>query len=243
MKNLTFLDHLSKEDREEYLEIINQFKQEFKKKIQDELSIIRKDLAKNTAEILGIEFAKLLNERKELLLNFKACGKKLLMVAKEYGFNTQLKNLQKWSEQVKKDNGAKTEGSELFQEVLNAVSDCNPALTEEVSKIQLQLSKNAELLAQIVKDKKSLIDKAQSSYRAPLQKKIVDLLVEFNKKITVVNQSFNVQNTKPLSPFDEGDKISVENGFSAKIAENLDDIGGNFDDELFIPISGDDDLN
>ena len=240
MKNSDFLNHLSPDDREEYIEIINQFKQEFKKKIQDEIAKIRQELSKNTAEILGIEFATLLNERKKLLQNFKESSKKLLIYAKELKLSAQLEKLQNWSTQAQKDNSARTEGAKLFQDVVEEVANHNPSIADEVKKVQLLLTKNSEQLVSIVKSKKELIDKKQKEFRLPLQKVIVDLLVEFNKKITVVNQSFNVQNTKPLSPFDEGDKISVDNELSAKIS---DDISEDFGDELFIPVSGDDDLN
>ncbi len=241
MNNNLCLDHLSQEDREEYLEILNEFKQEFKNKIQAEITKVRDELAKKTAEILGVEFADLLNERKEMLKNFKSCGKKLLLYAKDCGLTVELENLKNWSAQSKKDDKEKNEGTKLFDEIIQSVANKNPSLSKEVKEIQLQLNKNGELLVQIVKNKKLLIDKAQNDLRSPLQKAIVDLLVEFNKKIAVVNQSFKIENKKTLSPFDDNDKISFDSDISPKFAN---DISEDFDDELFIPISGnDEDLN
>ena len=241
MKNNLCLDHLNKEDREEYLEIINELKQEFKNKIQNEIAKVRSELAKNTAEVLGVEFANLLNERKELLKIFKNAGKRLLTYAKECGLTTELEKLQNWSTQSKKEEKAKPEGTKLFDDVVKSVANKNPSLANEVSEIQLQINKNSEMLVQIVKSKKSLIDKAQQDFRAPLQKVIVDLLVEFNKKVLVVNQSFNIENKKPISPFDEGDKLAIEGELSSQITNTVND---DFEDEFFIPTSlSDDELN
>ena len=72
MKNSSYLDHLTQEERDEYLEIINELKKEFKNKIQEQIKKVREELSKNTAEILGVEFATLLNDRKDLLKTFKS---------------------------------------------------------------------------------------------------------------------------------------------------------------------------
>ncbi|MBR3865064.1 MAG: hypothetical protein IKJ19_08160 [Clostridia bacterium] len=241
MKNSSYLEHLTQEEREEYLEIINDFKQEFKNKIQDEIKNVREKLSKSTAEILGVEFANLLNERKKLLKTFKSSAKRLLLCAKECGITAELENLEKWSAQAKKEENTKSEGTKLFDEVIQAVLVKNPSIANEVKDIQLELNKNSEQLVQIVKSKKVLIDKLQNSFRAPLQKSIVDLIVEFNKKVAVVNESFNVENIKALSPFDDKDKILTDNDISTQMSMQItDEISEDFDDELFIPLSKND---
>ena len=153
MKNSCNLEHLTQEEREEYLEIINDFRQEFKNKIQDEIKNIREKLSKITAEILGVEFANVLNERKELLKTFKLSGKKLILYAKECGLTAELENLEKWSAQTKSVDNTKPEGTKLFAEVVQAVSAKNPAIAAEVRDIQLKLNNNSEQLVQIIKSK------------------------------------------------------------------------------------------
>lgn len=239
MKDDTLLNNLTAEDKEEYLEITAQIKQEFKKKIQSEIEVVRKDLAEQTAHLLGVEFATLLNDRKNLLQVFKDSGKKLLLYAKECGLTAELKNLENWSMEAQKNEQTKSEGNKLFSDIIDLVALRNPTLATEVKNIQAELNKNNQLLLQAVKDKKPQLDRVQKDKKLALQKIIVEIILQFNQKIAVVNKSFGIKADKPISPFDDKDKdaILVESEISADIKED-------FADELFIPLTGgDDDLN
>lgn len=225
----------NEEDNREYLEIVGNLKKEFKNKIKEEIESVQKKLSRQALDLLGAEFTLLLSERKALLDKFKVSGKKLLNYAKERGFISELTNLENWSSKQEKEIDRKGEGSKLFEDIIKKVQIYNPALTEEVLKIQSELLSNNKQVSALVSEKKPLIDKMQKESRAPLQKIIVDLVVEFNKKIQVVNAEFGLNITKAISPFEDGEKASD----SVQIS-----ISDDVDDSFFIsPTSGDDVLN
>lgn len=225
----------NEEDNREYLEIVGNLKKEFKNKIKEEIESVQKKLSRQALDLLGAEFTLLLSERKALLDKFKVSGKKLLNYAKERGFISELTNLENWSSKQEKELDRKGEGSKLFEDIIKKVQIYNPALTEEVLKIQSELLSNNKQVSALVSEKKPLIDKMQKESRAPLQKIIVDLVVEFNKKIQVVNAEFGLNITKAISPFEDGEKASD----SVQIS-----ISDDVDDSFFIsPTSGDDVLN
>ena len=90
-------------EKAEYQEITNQIKREFKEKMQDAINTEKRLMAKEAAELLGRDFADLVNERKQLIDQFSAQSRKVLTFAIQIGLKDKITELS----QVIKDKSSK----------------------------------------------------------------------------------------------------------------------------------------
>lgn len=215
----------------EYKSVIKRLKTEYKKKINEEIEKGKNDIAKLSTDVLGRDFALLVIERKKLVSNFSSQGKALLEYAVSNGMTQEVEDLKKWSESKEDISSKKQKGASLFSILVNKVELLRPDLVDSLKKTEKLLDDNNDQIILIVDSKKTQLEKIKVEKRKELQQKVVDLVLEFNKKLLVINDSFGIVSKKqPSSPLDGVDDFKF-------------DIDGGYEDDIFVPPGADDIIN
>lgn len=224
--------NLSSPENIEYKEIVDQIKREYKTKIESEIQTAKKEMSKEAASILGHEFAQLLSKRKALVENFGKNAKIVLDFAVKNGMASEIKQLGEWSKTVAdKNNAKKGDGNKLFEALVDKIEQINPTITSPLRDSESELVANNRQLNEVVEGKKAMLKQLEKERREKLQKRIIELVLEFNKKILVVNKSFGIEGGKSLHSLDlNADKVKF-------------DVADEIDEEIYIPAGNDDIIN
>ncbi|MBQ3571375.1 MAG: hypothetical protein IJA15_00960 [Clostridia bacterium] len=216
----------------EYKEIVDQIKREYKSKIENVIQSAKKQMSKEAAGILGHEFAQLLSKRKELVDCFGKNAKVVLNFAVKNGMATEIKQLGEWSKTVTdKNNLKKSEGNKLFEALVDKIEQINPSITSPLRDSESELVANNRRLNEVVQSKKIMLKQLEKEHRENLQKQIIELVLEFNKKILVVNKSFGIEGKKSIHSLDlKTDNVEF-------------DVTEEIDEEIYIPAGNDDIIN
>ena len=192
-------------EKAEYQEITNQIKREFKEKMQDAINTEKRLMAKEAAELLGRDFADLVNERKQLIAQFSAQSRKVLTFAIQIGLKDKITELS----QVIKDKSGKTTAetkktaTALFANVLDMVEEHDEDMVEYLRSIERRLASNNKAMTDLVASRKTEIEQIEKKYKQKLQKILIEIVLDFNKRLAVINKEFGVVGEKLLSPMGE----------------------------------------
>ena len=222
---------LTAAETEEYNEIVSSVKEEYKKKITLEIQNAKKEMAKEAISLLGQGFIDLLNERKRLLAEFGEKARAVLQFAINNKMTEDVNRLNDWSARLDKKSTLTGEGNKLFRQLVEKIEVFRPDITKSLKECEQNLITNNEKMTKMVAVKKDLLKTVENKYREKLKKIVVDLVVEFNKKIVVINQTFGIKDAKPLILESETNDLSIS--FEEKEEE----------DEIFIFSSNSDIIN
>ena len=192
-------------EKAEYQEITNQIKREFKEKMQDAINTEKRLMAKEAAELLGRDFADLVNERKQLIDQFSAQSRKVLTFAIQIGLKDKISELS----QVIKDKSSKAAvetrktATALFANLLDTVEEHDEEMVKHLRSIERRLTSNNKAMADLVASRKTEIEQIEKKYKQKLQKILIEIVLDFNKRLAVINKEFGVVGEKRVSPMGE----------------------------------------
>ena len=196
------MTQLESAERAEYQEIIDQVKHEFKEKMQEAISTEKRLMAKDAAELLGKEFSDLVSERKKLIEQFSTQSRKVLSLAIQIGLKDKITAL---SEAINDKNAKdakdiRKSATAMFADVVNAVEEHDEELAKQLRLIERRLAVNNKAMNDLVALKKPEIEQIEKKYKQKLQKILVDIALDFNKRIVVINKEFGVTSEKIVLP-------------------------------------------
>lgn len=214
-------------EKAEYQEIVDQIKREFKNKVQEIINEEKRLMAKDAAELLGREFSDLVKERKQLIEQFTIQSRKVLTFAVQIGLKDKITELSEVIKEKSADAKAKRKSATaLFASLLDEVAQCDEELVRQIRLIEGRLAVNNKSMTDLFSSKKAEIEQIEKKYKEKLQKLLVDIVLDFNKRLAVVNKEFGVSSENMVSPVESD---SVTEGL--KITLNAEDEANGF----FIP--------
>ena len=215
----------------EYKEIVDEIKSEYKKKIQAEVESAKKEMSRQVVGVLGNPFVELFSQRKKLIDQFGKQTKIVLDYAVQHSMVEDINRLSKWSKDCDNELTKKGDGNKLFEQLLDKIEQVCPDLVTPIRKTEFELELNNKKINELVNQKKSVLQNLEKQSRDKLRKTIMSLVIEFNKRILVVNESFGLKSDQKLQIFD-----NEEESLSLSLDENEED-------NLFIPVGNGDIIN
>ncbi len=224
------MSELGIDERTEYQEILDRLKSEFKNKIKSIIEQEKREMAKEAANILGRDFANLVSERRKLTDAFSIESKKVLNFAIKIGQRDKITELSKLTKDRDENADIKSKATTLFGEILQVVQEFDSELIKSLRLIEAKLDENNKKMTALVNLKKKDIEQVEQNYKQKLQKILIEVVLDFNKRIAVINKEFGIENSKPFIPFEDGES-------SEKLTVGLEE---NLNDGFFIPTDSDD---
>lgn len=224
------MSELGIDERTEYQEILDRLKSEFKNKIKSIIEQEKREMAKEAANILGRDFANLVSERRKLTDAFSIESKKVLNFAIKIGQRDKITELSKLTKDRDENADIKSKATTLFGEILQVVQEFDSELIKSLRLIEAKLDENNKKMTALVNLKKKDIEQVEQNYKQKLQKILIEVVLDFNKRIAVINKEFGIENSKPFIPFDDGES-------SEKLTVGLEE---DLNDGFFIPTDSDD---
>ncbi len=224
------MSELGIDERTEYQEILDRLKSEFKNKIKSIIEQEKREMAKEAANILGRDFANLVSERRKLTDAFSIESKKVLNFAIKIGQRDKITELSKLTKDRDENADIKSKATTLFGEILQIVQEFDEELVKSLRLIEAKLDENNKKMTALVNLKKKDIEQVEKNYKQKLQKILIEVVLDFNKRIAVINKEFGIENSKPFIPFEEGES-------SEKLTVGLEE---DLNDGFFIPTDSDD---
>lgn len=224
------MSELGIDERTEYQEILDRLKCEFKNKIKSIIEQEKREMAKEAANILGRDFANLVSERKKLTDAFSIESKKVLNFAIKIGQRDKITKLSKLTKDRDENADIKSKATTLFGEILQVVQEFDSELIKSLRLIEAKLDENNKKMTALVNLKKKDIEQVEKNYKQKLQKILIEVVLDFNKRIAVINKEFGIENSKPFIPFEDGES-------SEKLTVGLEE---DLNDGFFIPTDSDD---
>ncbi|MBE5764256.1 MAG: hypothetical protein E7339_01475 [Clostridiales bacterium] len=224
------MSELGIDERTEYQEILDRLKSEFKNKIKSIIEQEKREMAKEAANILGRDFANLVSERRKLTDAFSIESKKVLNFAIKIGQRDKITELSKLTKDRDENADIKSKATTLFGEILQVVQEFDSELIKSLRLIEAKLDENNKKMTALVNLKKKDIEQVEKNYKQKLQKILIEIVLDFNKRIAVINKEFGIENSKPFIPFDDGES-------SEKLTVGLEE---DLNDGFFIPTDSDD---
>ena len=224
------MSELGIDERTEYQEILDRLKSEFKNKIKSIIEQEKREMAKEAANILGRDFANLVSERRKLTDAFSIESKKVLNFAIKIGQRDKITELSKLTKDRDENADIKSKATTLFGEILQIVQEFDEELVKSLRSIEAKLDENNKKMKALVNLKKKDIEQVEKNYKQKLQKILIEVVLDFNKRIAVINKEFGIENSKPFIPFEEGES-------SEKLTVGLEE---DLNDGFFIPTDSDD---
>lgn len=224
------MSELGIDERTEYQEILDRLKSEFKNKIKSIIEQEKREMAKEAANILGRDFANLVSERRKLTDAFSIESKKVLNFAIKIGQKDKITELSKLTKDKDKNADIKSKATTLFGEILQVVQEFDSELIKSLRLIEAKLDENNKKMTALVNLKKKDIEQVENNYKQKLQKILIEVVLDFNKRIAVINKEFGIENSKPFIPFEDGES-------SEKLTVGLEE---DLNDGFFIPTDSDD---
>lgn len=224
------MSELGIDERTEYQEILDRLKSEFKNKIKSIIEQEKREMAKEAANILGRDFANLVSERRKLTDAFSIESKKVLNFAIKIGQRDKITELSKLTKDRDENADIKSKATTLFGEILQVVQEFDSELIKSLRLIEAKLDENNKKMTALVNLKKKDIEQVEKNYKQKLQKILIEVVLDFNKRIAVINKEFGIENSKPFIPFDDGES-------SEKLTVGLEE---DLNDGFFIPTDSDD---
>ncbi len=224
------MSELGIDERTEYQEILDRLKSEFKNKIKSIIEQEKREMAKEAANILGRDFANLVSERRKLTDAFSIESKKVLNFAIKIGQRDKITELSKLTKDRDKNADIKSKATILFGEILQVVQEFDSELIKSLRLIEAKLDENNKKMTALVNLKKKDIEQVEKNYKQKLQKILIEVVLDFNKRIAVINKEFGIENSKPFIPFEDGES-------SEKLTVGLEE---DLNDGFFIPTDSDD---
>lgn len=224
------MSELGIDERTEYQEILDRLKSEFKNKIKSIIEQEKREMAKEAANILGRDFANLVSERRKLTDAFSIESKKVLNFAIKIGQRDKITELSKLTKDRDENADIKSKATTLFGEILQVVQEFDSELIKSLRLIEAKLDENNKKMTALVNLKKKDIEQVEKNYKQKLQKILIEVVLDFNKRIAVINKEFGIENSKPFIPFEDGES-------SEKLTVGLEE---DLNDGFFIPTDSDD---
>lgn len=224
------MSELGIDERTEYQEILDRLKSEFKNKIKSIIEQEKREMAKEAANILGRDFANLVSERRKLTDAFSIESKKVLNFAIKIGQRDKITELSKLTKDRDENADIKSKATTLFGEILQVVQEFDSELIKSLRLIEAKLDENNKKMTALVNLKKKDIEQVEQNYKQKLQKILIEVVLDFNKRIAVINKEFGIENSKPFIPFEDGES-------SEKLTVGLEE---DLNDGFFIPTDSDD---
>lgn len=224
------MSELGIDERTEYQEILDRLKSEFKNKIKSIIEQEKREMAKEAANILGRDFANLVSERRKLTDAFSIESKKVLNFAIKIGQRDKITELSKLAKDRNENADIKSKATTLFGEILQVVQEFDSELIKSLRLIEAKLDENNKKMTALVNLKKKDIEQVEQNYKQKLQKILIEVVLDFNKRIAVINKEFGIENSKPFIPFEDGES-------SEKLTVGLEE---DLNDGFFIPTDSDD---
>ena len=187
-------------------------------------------MAKEAANILGRDFANLVSERRKLTDAFSIESKKVLNFAIKIGQRDKITELSKLTKDRDENADIKSKATTLFGEILQVVQEFDSELIKSLRLIEAKLDENNKKMTALVNLKKKDIEQVEQNYKQKLQKILIEVVLDFNKRIAVINKEFGIENSKPFIPFEDGES-------SEKLTVGLEE---DLNDGFFIPTDSDD---
>lgn len=224
------MSELGIDERTEYQEILDRLKSEFKNKIKSIIEQEKREMAKEAANILGRDFANLVSERRKLTDAFSIESKKVLNFAIKIGQRDKITELSKLTKDRDENADIKSKAATLFGEILQVVQEFDSELIKSLRLIEAKLDENNKKMTALVNLKKKDIEQVEKNYKQKLQKILIEVVLDFNKRIAVINKEFGIENSKPFIPFEDGES-------SEKLTVGLEE---DLNDGFFIQTDSDD---
>lgn len=224
------MSELGIDERTEYQEILDRLKSEFKNKIKSIIEQEKREMAKEAANILGRDFANLVSERRKLTDAFSIESKKVLNFAIKIGQRDKITELSKLTKDRDENADIKSKATTLFGEIVQVVQEFDSELIKSLRLIEAKLDENNKKMTALVNLKKKDIEQVEKNYKQKLQKILIEVVLDFNKRIAVINKEFGIENSKPFIPFEDGES-------SEKLTVGLEE---DLNDGFFIQTDSDD---
>ena len=179
------MSELGINERTEYQEILDRLKSEFKNKIKSIIEQEKREMAKEAANILGRDFANLVSERRKLTDAFSIESKKVLNFAIKIGQRDKITELSKLTKDRDENADIKSKATALFGEILQVVQEFDSELIKSLRLIEAKLDENNKKMTALVNLKKKDIEQVEQNYKQKLQKILIEVVLDFNKRIAV----------------------------------------------------------
>lgn len=224
------MSELGLTEKAEYQEILQRLKEEFKSKMKEVINQEKKAMAKEAAEILGRDFANLVDERKKLIEEFSIESRKVLTYAVKIGLKDRITALTNLTKDTDKNATQRGKATALFAQLVDEVQKYDENIVNPLKEVERKIAENNKKMTELVKQRKPEIEIVEKKYKQKLQKILIEFILDFNKRLAVINKEFGITHGKPISPLDdlketEGLKISLDN---------------ELDEGIFIPADNDD---
>ena len=224
------MSELELTEKAEYQEILQRLKEEFKSKMKEVINQEKKAMAKEAAEILGRDFANLVDERKKLIEEFSVESRKVLTYAVKIGLKDRITALSNLTKDTDKNATQRGKATALFAQLVDEVQKYDENIVIPLKEVERKIAENNKKMTELVKQRKPEIEIVEKKYKQKLQKILIEFILDFNKRLAVINKEFGITHGKPISPLDdlketEGLKISLDN---------------ELDEGIFIPADNDD---
>ena len=224
------MSELGLTEKAEYQEILQRLKEEFKSKMKEVINQEKKAMAKEAAEILGRDFANLVDERKKLIEEFSVESRKVLTYAVKIGLKDRITALSNLTKDSDKNATQRGKATALFAQLVDEVQKYDENIVIPLKEVERKIAENNKKMTELVKLRKPEIEIVEKKYKQKLQKILIEFILDFNKRLAVINKEFGITHGKPISPLDdlketEGLKISLDN---------------ELDEGIFIPADNDD---